>query len=165
VPRLIASIASAAVALAAPSLAPSAARAQADTGGCPGAIVFFDFDSSALTAQAVALLDMSWEWLRPMIEAGAWLNVDARTDDVGPAPYNLALSRRRAEAVVAYYRRRGLRRDQLRVNALGESRPLERYDDRQPLHDVRRQNRYANVWPEMSREVFHRFYPPGGPIC
>jgi outer membrane protein OmpA-like peptidoglycan-associated protein len=138
---------------------------QSSTGGCPGTMVFFDSGSTRLTATAIYMLDSSWIWLAEMIRAGAWLNVIAGADDIGPDARNLALSRRRAEVVRRYFLRRGVPAGQIRVEAYGEARPFALFDGTGSDRSVRAQNRYAQVAPEMPRAVFERFFPPGGPIC
>lgn len=56
------------------------------------------------------------------------IEVQAHTDDTGAADLNLSLSSRRAEAVVAYLRSRGVSELQLQGVGLGESRPLASND-------------------------------------
>jgi outer membrane protein OmpA-like peptidoglycan-associated protein len=141
------------------------AAAPSETDGCPGDLVFFPSGSAQLDADAQAKLDGMWQWLGPMVEAGAWLHLWGHADDVGPAASNLKLSRRRAEAVAAHYRRHGAPPERLRVRAFGEAEPLAPLDPGQPAEAARRQNRRVQIWPEMPREVFHRFFPPGGAIC
>ncbi len=49
--------------------------------------------------------------------------VDGHADRAGAAPYNVVLSRRRANAVTRGLVARGLSRERLAVHAFGESRP------------------------------------------
>ena len=133
--------------------------------GCPGVMVFFDTDSAALSPQAEQTLSNAFEWMRPMIEAGAWLEISGQADDRGPAAYNLVLSRRRAESVRDWYLRRGVPADRLQVIARGEENPLALPRAGEPLEHTRRQNRNVHAGPVMTIEVFHLFFPPGGPIC
>ena len=135
------------------------------TDGCPGVMVFFASDSTRLDAEAQAMLDGSWTWLGDMIAAGAWINVSGHTDDVGTASYNLRLSRRRAEAVRLYYLHRGVRPDQIRITAFGETHPIAELGERHSNAVVRATNRNVNASPEMPIAIFHRFFPPGEPIC
>lgn len=140
--------------------------APRETDGCPGGMVFFEFDSARLEEQAVSVLDRTWVGWQPMVEAGAWINVDAGADDRGPASYNLRLSRRRAMAVRRYFEARGVSRGQIRIRALGESQPLAQFDGRHSVEMVRAQNRYVNLSIQMPLEIFYRFFPPEhGVIC
>ena len=115
----IASIAAVAAALI---LAASAASALSPF------ILFFDAGSARLSAHSLAILDNA---------ARAIETLDARrielvghSDRVGSRRANLALSRRRAEAVKAALVERGVPAERLIVTALGEDRPLlETADD------------------------------------
>lgn len=94
----------------------------------------FDFDSAALTARARRDLDSVAAALSGPELADARLALEGHTDARGTADYNLRLSQRRAEAVVAYLRQRGVAESRLRAAGFGEYRPLAGYaptDDRQ----------------------------------
>jgi outer membrane protein OmpA-like peptidoglycan-associated protein len=136
------------------------------TDGCPGVAVFFDSGAVTLTEAATMLIDQNMPWIRQMLDAGAWLNLTGNTDDVGSETANLVLSRRRAEAVRAYFLARGFRADQFRILPRGETRPLVDTSSVAPDDDSgRRQNRSVWLSPEMPVSVFRRFFPPGGAIC
>lgn len=83
--------------------------------------VFFEFDSATLTPEHSDALDA--------IAAAAnkgravRLVVGGHADRAGPEPYNMALSRRRAEAIERALVGRGLDRDRMTVVAFGEKRP------------------------------------------
>ncbi len=158
----IATLVAASAALAQPSNAP---EPRPTTGGCPGAIVFFDTDSTTLDERSTDALSGTMRWLGQVLEAGAWLEISGGADDRGSADYNLALSRRRAEAVRDWYARQGIAADKLEVRAWGESRPLALPRPNEPIEETRRQNRYVNAAPVMPIDLFRRFFPPGGPIC
>ena len=86
-------------------------------------MVTFPFDSAALEAPARAALDLQAGWMRQFPELG--FRVFGFADEIGPSPYNEALGRRRAEAVVAYLASRGV--SPARLEALvsyGERYPL-----------------------------------------
>ncbi len=94
----------------------------------------FDFDSAALTARARRDLDSVAAALNGPELADARLALEGHTDARGTADYNLRLSQRRADAVVAYLRQRGVADGRLRAAGFGEYRPLSGYpptDDRQ----------------------------------
>jgi len=62
--------------------------------------VYFDFDSSALTSEAVAALDTQADWLKKNKNVN--VVIQGYCDKRGTAEYNLALGERRAEAVKQY---------------------------------------------------------------
>jgi outer membrane protein OmpA-like peptidoglycan-associated protein len=95
-------------------------------------------DGSAITPAAAAILDQAAVAYAPLGHCTIWIYT--HSDRAGAAAYNLALSRRRAAAIAAYLRRRGLTAP-FRIEAFGESRPLVETPDgvREP------QNRRAEI--------------------
>jgi len=88
--------------------------------------VIFKSGSWWLNARARGALDQVADKMLAFPEVR--IEVQAHTDSDGAADYNLALSSRRAEAVIAYLRSRGLAELQLQGTGLGESRPLTSND-------------------------------------
>ena len=96
--------------------------------------ISFEFDSAKLTPQARQELNAVAAALSGPELAGVQLVLEGHTDATGSADYNLRLSQRRANAVVAYLTLRGVSRDRLRAAGYGEYRLLPDYaptDDRQ----------------------------------
>lgn len=96
--------------------------------------IAFDFDSAVLSVQARRDLDSVAAALNGPELRGARLALEGHTDARGTATYNLQLSQRRADAVVAYLLQRGVAGGRLRSAGFGEQRPLPEYaptDDRQ----------------------------------
>ena len=96
--------------------------------------IAFDFDSAALSVRARRDLDSVAAALNGPELAGARLALEGHTDARGAANYNLQLSQRRADAVVAHLMQRGVASVRLRSAGFGEHRPLPEYastDDRQ----------------------------------
>ena len=94
----------------------------------------FAFDSAELTGRARQNLDDVAAALNDPQLAFARVTLEGHTDASGSAEYNLQLSRRRAEAVVAYLVRRGVVGARLQAAGFGEDRLLQAYaptDDRQ----------------------------------
>ena len=94
----------------------------------------FGFDTAELTSQAMRDLEGVAAALNDPQLVGAQVTLEGHTDATGPEDYNLRLSLRRAEAVVAYLVRRGVARARLRSAGFGEHRLLPAYapaDDRQ----------------------------------
>ncbi|MEM8547842.1 MAG: OmpA family protein, partial [Pseudomonadota bacterium] len=84
--------------------------------------VNFASDSEALTDASLAILDDIAQRLRNETDAVA--TIAAHTDSAGAADYNLALSERRAEAVVAYLMDQGIAATRLDARGLGEGQPI-----------------------------------------
>ena len=94
----------------------------------------FGFDSAELTARAMQDLDGVAAALNAPQLLAARLTLEGHTDATGSEEYNLRLSQRRAESVVAYLVARGVAGDRLRPAGFGEYRLLPGYaptDDRQ----------------------------------
>ncbi len=100
-----------------PPPAPAAAPAPART-----YLVFFDFDSSALTDRAREIIGEA-ATNAPRVQSTR-IEVTGHTDTVGSAAYNQALSIRRANAVAAELERRGIPRSQMVITGRGFSQPL-----------------------------------------
>lgn len=84
------------------------------------AIVFFDFDSHAISPDAAALLD---EIASQILGSGVKrLRVAGFADRMGTAAVNLRMSKARAEAVAAFLHKRGVPADAIRIEAYGETR-------------------------------------------
>lgn len=89
--------------------------------------VFFDWAKPELTREAQSTLDEAVAaYLR--LQPGR-VEVAGHTDRSGSAGYNLAASRRRAEAVKAYLVAHGVPAGAIAVSAFGESRPIVPTDD------------------------------------
>ncbi len=94
----------------------------------------FEFDSAELTGRAQQSLDDVASALNDPQLAFAQVTLEGHTDATGSPGYNLRLSQRRAEAVVAYLVRRGVAGGRLQAAGFGEDRLLAAYaptDDRQ----------------------------------
>lgn len=99
----------------APVVAPAAPKAEEPV----IVLVFFDFDRSALRPGEVSKLDE----LAAKIQGRTYERLDAvgYADRIGEEPYNLPLSRKRAESVVAYLAGKGVDAARIRAEAKGES--------------------------------------------
>ena len=117
----------------------SVVPATAGDAGAPAEVsvmlrIGFGFDSTALTAASRRDLDRVAEALADRGMAGVPVTLEGHTDAAGDADYNLRLSQRRADAVVAYLVGRGIAEERLRAVGYGEERPLPAHapgDDRQ----------------------------------
>ena len=84
--------------------------------------VYFDYDESAIREDAATVLMRKVEILsaRP----GVRLRIEAHADERGSEEYNLALGRRRGDAVVAFFVGAGLDASRFTVESRGERSPL-----------------------------------------
>lgn len=83
--------------------------------------VFFGFDKSSLTSEAVNTLKAQAEWLQANPDTN--VIVEGHTDDRGTREYNLALGERRAVAVKNYLISRGVDAERIKTISYGKERP------------------------------------------
>jgi peptidoglycan-associated lipoprotein len=89
--------------------------------------VFFETDSSALTAQSQATLDRQIQWLGQYSQYS--FAVEGHADERGTREYNLALGARRASAVRDYMIAKGIPGARMRTVSYGKERPVAVCDD------------------------------------
>ena len=82
----------------------------------------FKFDSSNIEPASVGALDDAIKSLNRY--RGIDIRIEGHTDSVGTAAYNLALSQRRANAVLDYMARHGIKHERLTAVAMGERHPV-----------------------------------------
>ena len=82
--------------------------------------IYFDFDQSAIRADARTVLRKNAEQLRA---SGENVTVEGHCDERGDEEYNLALGEPRANAVKKYLVDLGVGSSQLRTISYGESKP------------------------------------------
>jgi peptidoglycan-associated lipoprotein len=84
--------------------------------------VYFDFDSSTLSADGKAALDENVRIMqaRPDLK----LEVQGHADERGTTDYNLSLGEQRAQSVYRYMQSSGIGQTRLKVVSYGEERPL-----------------------------------------
>jgi len=100
---------------AAPAPAPAAAPARTY-------LVFFDWDRADLTDRARQIIAEAATNARTV--RSTRIEVAGHADRSGPDAYNMRLSQRRGDAVAAELVRRGINRNEIVVQAFGETRPL-----------------------------------------
>jgi iron complex outermembrane receptor protein len=81
-------------------------------------MVFFDFNKSDLSAQAVAIVDQAAKNAGPA--KATELVVTGHTDTVGSDAYNMRLSLRRAESVAAELEKQGIKSSEIDIIAKGK---------------------------------------------
>lgn len=100
--------------------------------------VVFDTDSATLRPESYEVLDGAVSTLQRYPDLN--VEVAGHTDSVGSDAYNRALSQRRADAVLAYLREKGVA-NALRARGYGESQPIA--DNR--TEDGRQKNRRVTL--------------------
>jgi iron complex outermembrane receptor protein len=81
-------------------------------------LVFFDFNKSDLTPEAVTIVDRAAKNAGPA--KATQLTVTGHTDTVGSDAYNMRLSRRRAESVAAQLEKDGIPANEIEIVAKGK---------------------------------------------
>jgi iron complex outermembrane receptor protein len=81
-------------------------------------MVFFDFNKSDLTPQAVSIVDTAAKNAGPA--KVTQISVTGHTDTVGSDAYNMRLSRRRAESVAAELEKQGIPSSEIEIVAKGK---------------------------------------------
>jgi peptidoglycan-associated lipoprotein len=121
------------VALAACSRTPATGVGNLGPGGGPpgsqqeflvtvGDRVFFETDSSNLTAEAQATLDKQAVWLNRY--GNYRILIEGHADERGTREYNIALGERRASVVVNYLISRGVNPARITSKSFGKERPV-----------------------------------------
>jgi len=85
--------------------------------------VFFDTDSTELTAQSRATLDKQAQWLTNYSQYSQF-TIEGHADERGTREYNLALGARRAQAVRDYLVSRGIAANRMHTISYGKERPV-----------------------------------------
>ena len=89
--------------------------------------VFFETDSSSLTAEAQSILDRQAVWLNQYSQHN--ITIEGHADERGTRQYNIALGGRRAAAVRAYLLSRGIESTRLQTTSFGKERPVSVCND------------------------------------
>ena len=84
--------------------------------------VFFETDSSSLTAEAMATLDKQAAWLNQY--QNYRIMIEGHADERGTREYNIALGARRASVVVNYLVSRGVNQQRITSQSFGKERPV-----------------------------------------
>ena len=83
----------------------------------------FDYDKSNLKREFTSELDKVVDFLKNANKK-AKIEVAGHSDSKGSDPYNLALSKRRANAVAAYLTSKGINKSRIKAIGYGESKPV-----------------------------------------
>jgi peptidoglycan-associated lipoprotein len=103
------------------SEAMSATKALQDAVAAAGNVVYFEFDSSTLTAASRDILDAHIA----LKKAGSGdVRLEGHTDERGTREYNIALGERRGKAVMDYMVVNGIASYRVETVSYGEERPV-----------------------------------------
>ncbi len=87
--------------------------------------VFFEYDSTELTSEALVILDESIGWLTRPETRQVRLLIEGHCDQRGTEEYNLALGDKRAQTVRAYLLAGAVNGSRMKTLSLGEERPFD----------------------------------------
>lgn len=93
---------------------------EAQAGSCSGVTIYFDFDSSSLSAAVREQLEALAGCVRG---SGQSIVVEGHCDERGTTEYNLSLGQRRADAVSRYLAGLGVNPGRVRPVSWGEEKP------------------------------------------
>lgn len=116
-----------------PAVTPPVVAGRADF------LILFDFGSDRVSGDSEKLLTRIAAVLNAPAAAGARFRIIGHTDNVGSDAANLALSRRRAAAVMAWLIRHGVAAHRLESLGEGENRPAD------PAHPAAAANRRVEI--------------------
>ena len=85
-------------------------------------VIYFEFDSNALTPEAQRIVEAHAEYLAG--NPGMAVVLEGHADERGTREYNLALGERRANAVADLFQMMGVMSDAVRSISYGEERPV-----------------------------------------
>jgi peptidoglycan-associated lipoprotein len=85
-------------------------------------IIYFGFDVSTVNDEYAAILNAHAEFLNA--NSDVKVLIEGHADERGTPEYNIALSERRAKAVVTYLENMGVSSNQLSIVSYGEEKPM-----------------------------------------
>lgn len=89
--------------------------------------IYFDFDKATLKPESIIEINKLYQMLKENSRLIA--EIDGYTDNVGSREYNYRLSYRRAQAVVEYLVKRGIKPTRIHAVGFGEDNPIASNDD------------------------------------
>ena len=85
-------------------------------------VIYFDFDVSTVSDHFTSILEAHAKFLNANSDVNVL--IEGHADERGTPEYNIALSERRAKAVVTYLENMGVNSAQLSVVSYGEEKPM-----------------------------------------
>ena len=84
--------------------------------------ILFEFASDYLNDSAYPAMDKVVSFLKE--NSDVEIIISGHTDNLGPAQYNLSLSKRRAQSVLNYFTEKGLSRSRFEIEGYGSKKPI-----------------------------------------
>lgn len=108
----------------APALKTECSKVEARPPGCGATVhgINFDYDSAAIRPESAMVLDALFAGLEPAQDSD--ISIVGHTSSEGSNAYNLELSQRRAQSVVAALAERGIEAPRLSAVGAGEGQPI-----------------------------------------
>jgi len=109
---------------------PCAAGQRCDGGKCVADVcalnsIYFDFDESAIRADARDTLNQDWQCIQKRkLGPKEVVSIEGNCDERGADEYNMALGTRRAEAAKKFLLNLGLKKGNAKTISYGEERPV-----------------------------------------
>jgi outer membrane protein OmpA-like peptidoglycan-associated protein len=97
--------------------------------------VYFDFNKSTLNSKEKAKLDGLAKAIAASKQVES-VDIVGYADKIGKPSYNKALSMKRANNVKAFLSAKGLKTRNVRVEAMGEDKPVTQCDDKMPRKEL-----------------------------
>lgn len=135
--------------------------AAAPASACAPVTIYFDWNSAEISAESRAALErlaLSLAWKGPDLD---YILLTSHTDSSGSLPANLAMARRRAQAVRDLLATQEVPPQLIRVRLAAEARPRVRTGGniREP------RNRRVELLVQLSADAQARQLNEGAPIC
>jgi peptidoglycan-associated lipoprotein len=113
--------------------------ADSDSGRAMGLqTVNFDYDSSALSAEAKTILNNNANILKA--NGSVRIQIEGHTDERGGIQYNIALGERRAKAARSYLIAQGVSAGRISIISYGKEKPLDYGHSEEAWYKNRRAN-------------------------
>lgn len=103
--------------------------------------VYFDYNQASIMNNSFSELEKLFNMLKE--NASVKVEIDGHTDSYGSNVYNIHLSQRRAEAVVAWLIDKGIKSARLKAKGYGEQMPLATNDDEQEGRELNRRTEFV----------------------
>ena len=98
--------------------------------------IYFDYDQSIIKSDYHLFLNKLIRVING--HSDLRIKVTGHTDSDGSDEYNIALSKRRSEAIIQYFQMNGLDRDKVKIDFKGEKEPVESNQTKQGKQKNRR---------------------------
>ncbi|MDR0678388.1 MAG: OmpA family protein [Holosporaceae bacterium] len=98
--------------------------------------VFYQFDKSNLSQEAVATLGRQADWLKQ--HESRKVLIEGHCDERGTREYNLGLGERRADSAARFLINQGINADRIRTISYGKDRPIAANGSQEEIYRMNR---------------------------